>query len=42
MATLHSDALNPQFAGDYRPSANEEFMNAEHLAYFWGKLSTWK
>ena len=27
MATLHSDALNPQFVGGYRPSANEEFMN---------------
>ena len=42
MATLHSDALNPQFTGNYRPSANEEFMNAEQLAYFRRKLQTWK
>ena len=34
MATLHSDALNPQLAGGYRPTANEEFMNNEQLAYF--------
>ena len=42
MATLHSDALNPQFVGGYRPSANEEFMNCEQLAYFRGKLLGWK
>ena len=42
MATLHSDALNPQFAGAYRPSANEEFMNFEQLAYFRQKLLGWK
>ena len=42
MATLHSDALNPQFAGSYRPSANEEFMNPEQLAYFRRKLLGWK
>ena len=42
MATLHSDLLSPQFAGSYRPSANEEFMNAEQLAYFRGKLLSWK
>jgi len=42
MATAHSDALNPQFGGAYRPSANEEFMNSEQLAYFRGKLLGWK
>ena len=42
MATLHSDALNPQFVGKYRPSANEEFMNPEQLAYFRTKLLGWK
>ena len=42
MATLHSDALNPQFVGGYRPSANEEFMNHEQLAYFRMKLLAWK
>ena len=42
MATLHSDALNPHFVGNYRPSANEEFMNAEQLAYFRSKLLGWK
>ena len=42
MATLHSDALNPHFGGNYRPSANEEFMNAEQLGYFRRKLLTWK
>ena len=42
MATLHSDALGPQFVGNYRPTANEEFMNAEQLAYFRGKLLAWK
>ena len=42
MATAHSDALNPQFGGGYRPSANEEFMNSEQLAYFRRKLLGWK
>jgi DnaK suppressor protein len=42
MATLHSDALNPQFGSKYRPSANEEFMNPEQLAYFRQKLLGWK
>ena len=42
MATLHSDAFNPQFVGSYRPSANEEFMNPEQLAYFRMKLLAWK
>ena len=41
MATAHSDALNPQFGGAYRPSANEEFMNPEQLSYFRGKLLGW-
>lgn len=41
MATLHSDALNLQFGG-YRPGANEEFMNADQLAYFRKKLLEWK
>ena len=42
MATLHSDALNPQFVGNYQPGANEEFMNPEQLAYFRQKLLAWK
>ena len=42
MATLHSDAFSQQFVGSYRPSANEEFMNAEQLAYFRQKLLSWK
>lgn len=42
MATLHSDASNPQFVGSYRPSANEEFMNSEQLTYFREKLLVWK
>ena len=42
MATAHSDALNPQFGVGYRPSANEEFMNPEQLAYFRSKLLSWK
>ena len=42
MATAHSDALNPQFGGGYRPSANEEFMNSEQLAYFRRKLLGWR
>ena len=42
MATLHSDALNIQVGGGYRPTANEEFMNNEQLAYFRMKLLAWK
>ncbi len=42
MATLHSDALSQQLAGGYRPTANEEFMNNEQLAYFRMKLLAWK
>ena len=42
MATLHSDALNPQFVGNYQPGANEEFMNSEQLGYFRMKLLAWK
>jgi DnaK suppressor protein len=42
MATVHSDALSPEFGAGYRPSANEEFMNAEQLAYFRQKLLSWK
>jgi len=41
MATAHSDMLLAPF-GNYRPSANEEFMNAEQLAYFRQKLLRWK
>jgi DnaK suppressor protein len=42
MATLHSDALNPQYGGPYQPGANEEFMSSEQLAYFRQKLLAWK
>ncbi|MGQ0559711.1 MAG: RNA polymerase-binding protein DksA [Sphingosinicella sp.] len=42
MATLHSDAFNAQYLGQYRPSANEEFMNPVQLAYFRRKLLGWK
>ncbi len=42
MATAHSDAFNTQVIGNYRPSANEEFMNPEQLAYFRNKLLAWK
>ena len=42
MATLHSDALNPQAFAGYRPSANEDFMNGEQIAYFRQKLLGWK
>lgn len=41
MATAHSDVLLGEFGG-YRPSANEEFMNPEQLAYFRQKLLGWK
>ncbi len=50
MATALSDIFEPQFAGargivlprGYRPSANEEFMSGEQLAYFRQKLLDWK
>jgi DnaK suppressor protein len=48
MATALSDVLVQGFpkhvgiADAYRPSANEEFMNATQLAYFRGKLLSWK
>ena len=41
MATLSSDAFDLSQSG-YRPSANEEFMNPEQLAYFRTKLLMWK
>ena len=41
MATLHSDAFSAPADG-YRPSANEEFMNGEQIAYFRQKLLYWK
>jgi DnaK suppressor protein len=40
MATVLSDIL--AFEAPYRPSANEEFMNGEQLAYFRQKLLRWK
>lgn len=40
MATVLSDIL--AFGAPYRPSANEEFMNGEQLAYFRQKLLQWK
>ena len=50
MATAISDIFEAQYSGSrgvilptgYRPSANEEFMSAEQLAYFRQKLLTWK
>ncbi len=48
MATALSDVFEPQFAAaklvpvGYRPSANEEFMSDEQLAYFREKLLDWK
>jgi DnaK suppressor protein len=48
MATALSDIFDPQFNGvkhvaaGYRPSANEEFMSDEQLAYFRAKLLDWK
>ena len=42
MATLHSDAFGLRIEGGYRPSANEEFMNPEQVAYFRQKLLGWK
>jgi len=42
MATAHSDIFLAGYAAAYRPSANEEFMNPDQLAYFRQKLLTWK
>jgi DnaK suppressor protein len=48
MATALSDIYESQFAAakvlpaGYRPSANEEFMSDEQLAYFRDKLLDWK
>ena len=42
MATLHSDAFSLRIEGGYRPSANEEFMNPDQVAYFRHKLLGWK
>ena len=50
MATALSDIFEPQYSGSrgvilptgYRPSANEEFMSSEQLAYFRQKLLVWK
>ena len=48
MATALSDVFDAQYEGPrvlpagYRPSANEEFMSAEQLAYFRVKLLDWK
>ncbi|HEX2763101.1 MAG TPA: RNA polymerase-binding protein DksA [Allosphingosinicella sp.] len=47
MATALSDVYNSAYplgalADSYRPSANEEFMNPEQLAYFRHKLLIWK
>ncbi|HWW63611.1 MAG TPA: RNA polymerase-binding protein DksA [Sphingomonadaceae bacterium] len=33
---------NQMIDGDYRPSPDEEFMNAQQLAYFRRKLQDWK
>ena len=45
MATALSDIYDQGYAlraDVYRPSANEEFMNAAQLAYFRQKLLAWK
>jgi DnaK suppressor protein len=42
MATLHSDAFGTRIDGTYQPSANEEFMNPDQIAYFRQKLMGWK
>ena len=42
MATLHSDAFGARTDASYRPSANEEFMSPEQVAYFRQKLLGWK
>ena len=41
MATAHSDAF-ARYDTAYRPTANEEFMNPDQLAYFRSKLLGWK
>jgi DnaK suppressor protein len=41
MATAHSDAF-ARYSTAYRPTANEEFMNPDQLAYFRSKLLAWK
>ena len=38
----YSDAFGGRIDGGYRPSANEDFMNAEQVAYFRQKLLGWK
>lgn len=45
--TINADTMNEVLADivlppDYRPSANEEFMNPRQLAYFRNKLLGWK
>jgi len=49
MATALSDIYQPQYRSGtrhlpvgYRPTANEEFMSDEQLAYFRAKLIDWK
>ena len=50
MATALSDVFGPQYSRavgqgqstNYRPSANEDFMSEEQLAYFRKKLLDWK
>jgi DnaK suppressor protein len=48
MATALSDIFESHYSGamvlpaGYRPSANEEFMSEEQLAYFRNKLLDWK
>jgi DnaK suppressor protein len=47
MATALSDVFQSGYAhlgggADYRPTANEEFMNPSQLAYFRQKLLGWK
>ena len=47
MATALSDVYGSVYAlggvpESYRPSANEEFMNPDQLAYFRAKLLGWK
>ncbi len=48
MATALSDVFGSHFSGakvlpaGYHPSANEEFMSEEQLAYFRNKLLDWK
>ena len=34
--------MEVEFPPDYRPSSDEEFMNAKHLAYFRKKLLAWR